>query len=264
MCPPLRQTSLLPGKILLKGFTLIELLVTIAITLILMALIFAVGGRAVSSAHSAKCSSNMRQIGVALGQFSADNDGKFPGLAAAAPATTWDMQIMDYLDPSGYNFLGVSSAIGLPATVPLTSGDIFKCPADKGIRAADKHKRSYTIARWTLNIGNEYTSSLPALSGIPRQNLQEPARSGVLFEVPAGTPPGPATGNVQGHVNFSYGYTPLYLWSQIHRDKANMLFADGHMELIPRTKTDTAGNAAARYFPPESAACIAAGGPLPQ
>lgn len=61
-----------------KGFTLIELLVVIAIIAILAAILFPVLSQARQAAKKTQCSSNMRQLSVALLMYSTDYDGGLP------------------------------------------------------------------------------------------------------------------------------------------------------------------------------------------
>ncbi|MBN1460995.1 MAG: type II secretion system protein, partial [Armatimonadetes bacterium] len=57
-----------------KGFTLIELLVVIAIIGILAAMVFPVFARARESARKAVCLSNVKNIGLAIQMYLADNN----------------------------------------------------------------------------------------------------------------------------------------------------------------------------------------------
>src|SRR5437660_7153509 len=63
-----------------NAFTLIELLVVIAISAILAAILFPVFAQAREKARQATCLSNLKQIGMALVQYSADYDETHPGV----------------------------------------------------------------------------------------------------------------------------------------------------------------------------------------
>lgn len=60
------------------GFTLIELLVVVAIVAILAGLLFPVFARAKTACYSARCASNLRQIGIAVKAYCNDHNDRMP------------------------------------------------------------------------------------------------------------------------------------------------------------------------------------------
>lgn len=79
-----------------RAFTLIELLVVIAIISILAAILFPVFARARENARKATCTSNLRQLGMAMAMYSQDYDENYPvcnfsdTLTGAPPNTHFD------------------------------------------------------------------------------------------------------------------------------------------------------------------------------
>jgi prepilin-type N-terminal cleavage/methylation domain-containing protein/prepilin-type processing-associated H-X9-DG protein len=95
-----------------SGFTLIELLVVIAIIAILAAILFPVFARARENARRASCQSNLKQIGLAVLQYTQDYDEMYP-------ISRWDG------GGAGRRMSWVQS------TQPyMKSTQIYKCPSD--------------------------------------------------------------------------------------------------------------------------------------
>lgn len=103
-----------------QGFTLIELLVVVAIIACLALLLMSALGRARDGARRIRCSSNLRQIALAVLQYSSDNDGSLPpffgGTVDASP-THYKIHVNGKW--------AVNTCIG-----PLQTADILLCPSD--------------------------------------------------------------------------------------------------------------------------------------
>ncbi len=96
-----------------SGFTLIELLVVIAIIAILAAILFPVFAQAREKARQISCTSNMKQIGLAILQYQQDYD-------EAYPSSDW------------WNVPGGTSPVGWPTRVQpyIKNLAVFGCPDD--------------------------------------------------------------------------------------------------------------------------------------
>ncbi len=71
-----------------RGFTLIELLVVISIIAVLMSILMPALGKVRAQAKNSMCKSNLRQWGVVMFMYTADNDGSFT-VGHTEPGSDW-------------------------------------------------------------------------------------------------------------------------------------------------------------------------------
>ncbi len=102
-----------------RGFTLIELLVVIAIIAILAGLILPSLASAKERAKRIKCMSNLRQITIALREFSLEHEGYYPWHTDPTEGGTYGPKAAD----GWRNFMAASADLDTPR--------ILVCPSDK-------------------------------------------------------------------------------------------------------------------------------------
>lgn len=121
------------------GFTLIELLVVVAIIGILAAILVPVGHRMVESGRATSCLSNLRQLGMALSAYLADNNNTMPTLKAGRESVTADEPVIDN-------------------TLDRYVADkaVFACPADK----AGFARKTGTSYHWNVTLNGQAVANL--------------------------------------------------------------------------------------------------------
>jgi prepilin-type N-terminal cleavage/methylation domain-containing protein len=232
-----------------RGFTLIELLVVIAIIAILAAILFPVFAQAREAARKTTCTSNLKQVGIAIMMYTQDYDESYPWGASNLGATT--ITWYDLAEPyvkvgaQGFGFTGgVQRTFYIcPSfannTVPMQTGD----PVPPTFTAAQvTPAMSYAANGWLMPMANK--SLLPASPWFPGKqltglaNVQAPANV-VLATHGLGTRPSVGgddftsgcVGNEEGAsgVPPQMGGAAVYCAARYrHSEGTVTLLADGH------------------------------------
>ena len=188
----------------MKRFTLIELLVVVAIIGILASILLPSLAKAREKGKWAVCVNNVKQIGVGLELYTADNDDFFPQYNG------WTYTV---------NVNGVKNALSGYIDV----GGSMICPSDKGDSIGTSQKKYYELKGtsyqaaaqknyWT--VGYVFDKLKPVTKGY----YQKPSRKLVLGDL--------------WHKNRNWN-DPRMQWHGGSRGrKCNMLFIDGHVQLF--------------------------------
>ncbi len=205
------------------GFTLIELLVVIAIIAVLAAILFPVLARAREAGRKTTCSSNLRQIGVAVFMYVADCDDCFPntGDTGLWQGRRWRWPLQPYLA------YGARRDAVDPSNPNLSTGagaHVLVCPSDSTAPAAwDSTSYAYSAAFYhnADQINAMATTDLysPTVFGCVSQSqaeVQYPSRKGLVAEW------------LSNHDTPHVGW---WAWG----GSRHVLFVDGHVKYLPAT-----------------------------
>jgi len=208
-----------------SGFTLIELLTVIAILAILAALLFPLAKNAMEGARSAKCIGDLRQIGGAVISYAAENQGFAPPPVIWSPAPTkfWAELLTegDYLPAVKTGRNTILNCPSYPATVVGTDyqfafyGMLSSTAGGEGCWKIWGDK-----VNWYLN------GSL--ISWEPRGNLYSPSQF-ILIGDSARLGMKPQRQSAWAAPRYNSYSAPSRLLHTRHSNKANALFADGHV-----------------------------------
>ena len=252
-----------------RGFTLIELLVVIAIIAILAAILFPVFARARENARRASCSSNLKQIGLGLLQYSQDYD---------------ECLVHSWYGPNGYqpSDPGVGKYKWMDAIQPyVKSTQLFTCPSASaalnngatgqyvpynqlgttGNPAApnDKYYGSYAINSAYYNGALGQDANGPGeLMGSKMARIQAVATTiwaadgNGAYEIAWRDTPGFDAGPPKRLGNITSTDLNEGCTIERHLETTNVLFCDGHVKAMKMDALREVGNTAGqlKYFTP--------------
>ena len=235
-----------------QGFTLIELLVVIAIIAILAAILFPVFARARENARRASCQSNLKQIGLGILQYAQDYDEKYPrqslGNTDSSPVDAANLQTDPSMPGAKYAFWnGTASSHYITwrdMTFPyMKSLQLFVCPSLPTSETYSGY--AYSDGLSGMHASSYVTGSTDG-SSISLAAVKQPAIALMAMDLswPDLSIMVPSTVASMANTPTTYAsYTfPHFVGS-------NVLFADGHVKWLDRSKFVNASTAQPMWNP---------------
>lgn len=214
------------------GFTLVELLVVIAILCLLAAILFPVFSRVRENGRRAACQSNLRQIGLAITQYTQDYDERMPPFlnkAVDGSDTPWHSLVQPYVKEL----------------------NVFRCPSNGSAASALVYGSQNSITprgvrRSYLANGGVETATVRGTAGARPWKDHRPLNPSVVSLASLGHPSTTISvvetkgiNNSDAQAAWMSCFSEASRTFNDHLGTANFLFLDGHVKSLRPTATAT-------------------------
>lgn len=222
-----------------RAFTLIELLVVISIIAVLAAMLLPAISMVRDAARGVVCSNNMRQLGMAVAQYTGENQGILPPGWVQGTENIWDrFSPTDWLSETfaGQYLDGVIVSAG--RVISDKPNKLVRCPKSNALMSFNWYPVSYGANKNLLpyiDSSDDWSQvvSISAIRIATTTAMIAESNDSRWHPDFANNPAFDDRGLVYG------GSGPDYrTWAGRHRRGANVCFADGHVSFSPHLGID--------------------------